>query len=387
LPNANPTWSYDPADNRSDATSVDNLNRATTIGGVSRTYDILGNTLTKGSGVTYGWDCLNRMTSLTDGTGITNYEYRADGMRVALTPGLRLTVPPPVLKKRFRYDGQMPIETSILDLNTSALTVDRNGLGARGIDCLSSTTSSGSAVSYPVYDAHGNMVATLARSGSGYAVSNRRAYDAWGLVRQGAVSGHPDGRHSANLGHVQDDESGLVYMRARYYDPGTGRFISQDAASDGRNWFVYCQNDPINFADQTGQSALLILNLLLGGIGVAIGYAFAVWLVRQALNSDTKMRAEVKEIILSNYDRTLGGIHSEVLESLFGAVAVGFNPTLAGLLDGSLVATGLSVMRACGTSLGVGLVIGFAVGLYMAMLSFWITAIAFDIEGFSTNYE
>gem|GEM_PF-6689855 len=34
--------------------------------------------------------------------------------------------------------------------------------------------------------------------------------------------------YCANLGHKQDDESGLIYIRARYYEPGSGRFISQD---------------------------------------------------------------------------------------------------------------------------------------------------------------
>ncbi len=65
LPNENPSWTYDAAGNRNDATVVDNLNRATTIGGVGRTYDILGNTLTKGSTASYDWDALNPMTSFT----------------------------------------------------------------------------------------------------------------------------------------------------------------------------------------------------------------------------------------------------------------------------------------------------------------------------------
>ena len=45
-------------------------------------------------------------------------------------------------------------------------------------------------------------------------------------------------------------------MRARYYDPVTGRFASEDPARDGVNWFVYCANDPVNKADENGQNAL-----------------------------------------------------------------------------------------------------------------------------------
>jgi hypothetical protein len=80
-PNATPNWTYDPAANRTD-TVADNLNRPISIGGVASTSDILGNRLTFGS-QSYGWDCLNRMTSY----GTTNtYVYRGDGMRVSKKP-------------------------------------------------------------------------------------------------------------------------------------------------------------------------------------------------------------------------------------------------------------------------------------------------------------
>lgn len=90
-------------------------------------------------------------------------------------------------------------------------------------------------IGYPLYDAHGNNVATLTKAGTNaWSIAGTlRAYDAWGNVVAGGALGDPSGRYCANLGHVQDDESGLVYMRARYYEPGTGRFISEDPAMDG----------------------------------------------------------------------------------------------------------------------------------------------------------
>ena len=97
LPNDAPLWYYDPAGNRTDSV-CDNLNRATSIGGVTCTNDVLGNRLTKGA-TTYTWDAMNRMTALNNGTATTNYAYRADGMRVskASTTGRTL----------YCYDGQM----------------------------------------------------------------------------------------------------------------------------------------------------------------------------------------------------------------------------------------------------------------------------------------
>ena len=81
---------------------------------------------------------------------------------------------------------------------------------------------------FPLYDAHGNDVATLSRSGSSYAIGDRRSYDAWGVVRSQQSAGDPTLRYCASLGHKQDDESGLVTMRARYYEMGSGRSVSED---------------------------------------------------------------------------------------------------------------------------------------------------------------
>ncbi len=91
--------------------------------------------------------------------------------------------------------------------------------------------------------------------------SAERTYDAWGSVRQGASSGGERGRYVANLGHVQDDESALIYMRARFYEPSTGRFVSQDPARDGINWYVYCGDDPVNNIDATGKVMWAISDL------------------------------------------------------------------------------------------------------------------------------
>jgi len=44
-------------------------------------------------------------------------------------------------------------------------------------------------------------------------------------------------------------------MRARWMDPTTGTFISEDPAKDGQNWFSYCNGNPINLTDPTGMIA------------------------------------------------------------------------------------------------------------------------------------
>ncbi len=59
-------------------------------------------------------------------------------------------------------------------------------------------------------------------------------------------------------GHQRDPEDGLVYLRARMYDPGTGRFLSRDvfsgltAAPSTLNRFTYALNNPAVLVDPSG---------------------------------------------------------------------------------------------------------------------------------------
>jgi RHS repeat-associated protein len=61
-------------------------------------------------------------------------------------------------------------------------------------------------------------------------------------------------------GHRMDAGDGLIYMKARYYDPGMGRFITPDtivqAPFDPQtlNRYTYCRNNPINLIDPSGHS-------------------------------------------------------------------------------------------------------------------------------------
>jgi hypothetical protein len=44
----------------------------------------------------------------------------------------------------------------------------------------------------------------------------------------------------------------LQLLGHRYYDSSTGRFLTRDPIKDGRNWYTYCDNDPVNGTDPSG---------------------------------------------------------------------------------------------------------------------------------------
>lgn len=83
------------------------------------------------------------------------------------------------------------------------------------------------------------------------------AYDAWGRVvySTGTMAAINPIRYR---GYYYDAELGMYYLQSRYYDPALKRFINADGfVSTGRgfigyNMFVYCNNNPVNRSDPTG---------------------------------------------------------------------------------------------------------------------------------------
>jgi RHS repeat-associated protein len=132
--------------------------------------------------------------------------------------------------------------------------VDKTFLhGARGPEY--ERTGNGAALWY-LYDGLGSVLGTVDGQGN---VVNTRKYDVYGAVRGSTGGSGPKHKLVGSLGHPSEDETGLIYMRARYYDPETGRFIRQDISSpniespQSSNLFLYCENNPVNRIDRNGK--------------------------------------------------------------------------------------------------------------------------------------
>ena len=121
----------------------------------------------------------------------------------------------------------------------------------------------------------GDVVA-IARAYNGQIVA-KYSYDAWGNCTVTNASGTNIGTVNPfrYRGYYYDSETGFYYLNSRYYSPEFGRFISADRYIStgqsviGNSMFAYCDNNPINRADENGE----FWHLLVGAaVGVAVKY-------------------------------------------------------------------------------------------------------------------
>ena len=104
-----------------------------------------------------------------------------------------------------------------------------------------------------VYDSHGSVTSILNNNGS---KSKEYEYDAFGNIeKETNASTYNPWQY---CGEYTDQESGFIYLRNRYYDSETGRFINEDPARSGGNWYSYCSGNPIMFWDKMGLSKINI---------------------------------------------------------------------------------------------------------------------------------
>ena len=99
---------------------------------------------------------------------------------------------------------------------------------------------------YLFKDAHGDVLSIYTST------SNKVAdytYDAWGEIRTKNESSSFENNPLRYYGQYYDYESDMTYLRARYYDSSIKRFITEDPAKDGLNWYAYCDNNPVMMFD------------------------------------------------------------------------------------------------------------------------------------------
>jgi RHS repeat-associated protein len=120
---------------------------------------------------------------------------------------------------------------------------------------------------YYQYDGLGSVRSLTDRKGMTKALYY---YDVFGKP---LITASPVDNDFQYTGEQVDDETGLIYLRARYYDPEIGRFISRDPFTgfdtniQSLNRYTYVQNNPVVYTDPSGKNPVLAAVGLAGFYG------------------------------------------------------------------------------------------------------------------------
>jgi RHS repeat-associated protein len=154
-------------------------------------------------------------------------------------------------------DDGSPVTTDYaLDVNAGLPVVLDDGTNeyVYGLNLISATDSSDNQAYY-THDGLGSTIDLTDDTGD---ATDTYSYDVFGAVRDHTgTSTNP----FEFAGQQTDADSGLQYLRARYHDPATGRFLEKDPLSgslsspQSQNPYAYGLNNPVNFVDPSGMTA------------------------------------------------------------------------------------------------------------------------------------
>jgi RHS repeat-associated protein len=212
----------------------------------------------------YKYDGYNRLKNVISDTTEAEYHYNIEGLRDKKTVDGVTT--------RFTYDG---------DKIAGEYTEGEYYKYYRANELIGYVNNIDESYYYR-QNSHGDVTAILDYQGK-----ELKSYDYTPYGKQKEIRIEPKGSKTIiyqweketdkthnpfkYAGEFQDEETGNIYLRARYYDVNVGRFTQEDSIKDGLNWYGYCGNNPVNFWDPSGMEFLAVSG---GKYGTKEGYNY-----------------------------------------------------------------------------------------------------------------
>lgn len=285
----------------SDEHSYDENNRLKESNKLAYAYDSANNP-TKLEGVgTYSYD---EADELKEGPEAAKYAFNEDGRRTKTTPGKGLAKTygydqagnltsvereaPEEIKDSYGYDGGNLRESQTIKGTTTQLTWDtRESLpqvlsdesgsyiyGAEGLP-IEQISSGGTTL----YLHHDQQASTRLLTTSKGETEAAYTYNPFGTLNASSGTASTPLRYD---GQYTSTDTGLVYLRARTYDPATAQFLSVDPALEStREPYTYTTDNPENRSDPSGKCGYGPEGCVVVGVTVGIGGAW--WLGPGAL--------------------------------------------------------------------------------------------------------
>jgi RHS repeat-associated protein len=241
-------WTYDPVGNRlteqrpagTTNYTYNNADELTQVGPTSYTFDANGNQTAAGSR-TFTYDLANRLATLTD-TSTTTYSYDGEGNRTR-TSEAGQTI-------QLLWDPGFTLPQVALERDGVGALLRRYIYGDRRISLATSSASS-----YYHYDLLGSAVNLTSSNGT---TQWTYAYEPFGFLRAREQNESPAPDNNQLYTGELLTAAGLYSLRAREFDPITGRFLQRDPVPtevlDTRmSSFAYAANRPIAYLDPSGR--------------------------------------------------------------------------------------------------------------------------------------
>ena len=238
-----------------DAEWVDLL---TAYNGEAISYDGIGNPLSY-RGWTMSWQGGRQLAGMTKGSDTLSFAYNESGLRTGKTVN--------GVTHNYVWQGSK-LAADITDTYALYFHYDSSG------EVIGFTrTANGTDTEYfYVKNLQGDILKVITATGTEAAAYT---YDAWGRVLA-STGDLADVNPIRYRGYYYDTETGLYYLKSRYYDPEVDRFISPDVFAStgqgifGTNMFTYCKNNSIVLSDRSGTLSAWALNLTDSGGGYSL---------------------------------------------------------------------------------------------------------------------